>query len=343
MLNKWYSYFFFIILSISMLACGGKQEEPEQSTAKQRPGMKINPVIDGLSVKIAQNPQDAGLYYQRANAYYNEDGYDEAIQDLQTAIGIDSLQADYYHLLSDVYMDYFNSRLAMRTMEKAVELFPKNIPTLLKYSEFQLILKKYDESMRTIDRVLKIDPQNSEAYFMFGMNFSELGDTARAINSFQESVSFNPDLVDAWIKLGQLYNEQGSPLAGKFFDNAVRVAPNNIEALHAKADYLTDQNELSEAISTFREITVLAPQYEDAYFNMGLLYLDMDSIQKGYDHLDLALKTSPTFIRAYYFRGIAAEMLGDKEGAKKDYEQALRMAPDYERAQQALQNLQLNQ
>ncbi|MCH2082232.1 MAG: tetratricopeptide repeat protein [Saprospiraceae bacterium] len=339
MQNKFWTLLIVALFTIFSFSCGGEQAKEEEKRPI-KPTMNINPVIDGLNVKIVQNPQDAGLYYQRANVYYENDGYDEAIQDLQIAIGIDSLQADYYHLLADVYLDYFNSRLALKTMEMAADLFPERIPTLLKYSEFQHILRKHDESMKTIDQVLKLDPQNAEAYFMFGVNFSELGDTSRAINSFQEAVSINPELVDAWIKLGQLYNQMNNPLASKFFDNAIRVSPNNIEALHAKAGYQSNEGDLNAAVETFRKITEIAPQYEDAYFNMGLLYLDLDSIQKGYDHLNIAIKTSPTFIRAYYFRGVAAEMLGDKEGAKKDYEQALRMAPDYERAQQALQNLQ---
>ena len=340
MFNKFLIISGITFLSMAFIACQG--EPKEQSTQEQAstPRMKVNPLIDGLSVKISEDPQNASLYFQRAEAYYDNDGYDEAIQDLQTAIQIDSLQAGFYHLLADVYMDYFNSRLALKTMELAQERFPKRIGTLLKLSEFQHILKKHDESMKTIDQVLKLDPQNAEAYFMFGINFRDLGDTTRAINSFQEAVSIDPELLDAWISLGNLYHGINSPLAGKFYDNAIRVAPGSIEALHAKADYLTDQEDLNGALGIYREITTLAPQYEDAYFNMGLLYLDMDSIQKGYDHLDLAIKTSPTFIRAYYFRGVASEMMGNVEAAKQDYQQALRMAPDYERAQQALQALQ---
>ena len=193
--------------------------------------------------------------------------------------------------------------------------------------------------MKAIDRVLKIDPQNAEAYFMFGMNFEERQDTVRAINSYQKAVELDANIVDGWINLGQLYAGLGDPLALRYFDNATRVAPNNITALHAKADYLTATNDLEGAIELYRKIITVDPQYDEAYFNSGLLYLDMDSVAQAEKQFDLTVKTSPTHIRAYYFRGLSREMQGKAAEAKTDYEQALRMAPDYEQAQERLDGL----
>ena len=73
----------------------------------------------------------------------------------------------------------------------------------------------------TIDNILKLDPQNAEAYFMFGMNFKEQEDLERSINSFQTAVEFDPDLVDAWINLGALHAQLGNEIAIKYFDNAI--------------------------------------------------------------------------------------------------------------------------
>lgn len=334
---------YFLLIAIGTFffaACGDSQPQTTDTPATERTaGSTGNPAIDGLSQKIQAKPNDPELYYARSLAFYENEGYDEAIMDAQKAIQLDTLKPDYFHHLADVYLDYFKSRLALNTMEEAARRFPDRIPTLLKLSEFQLILNKNEESMKTIDRILKLDPQNSEAFFMFGMNFKETGDTNRAINSFQEAVSYNPDLVDAWINLGQLYSAQGNQLARTFYDNAIEVAPNSIEALHAKAEYLSDQEQLDEAIAIYKQINVLDPQFEAAYFNTGLLYLDLDSIPQAYNAFDVALKVSPTFIMAYYYRGVAAEMQGRLKQAKSDYEQALRMAPNYDKAQEGVARL----
>ncbi|HMQ49368.1 MAG TPA: tetratricopeptide repeat protein [Saprospiraceae bacterium] len=299
-----------------------------------------DPAIDALSVQIAENPNNPALYAERARLFYENDGYDEALLDLDKALLLDSTNVDYLHLKADVYLDYFRSRQALMVMEKAAELFPDRIPTLLKLSEFQMILKQNTESMKTIDRVLQIDPQNAEAYFMFGMNFKETGDTIRSINSFQKAVELDADMVDAWILLGQLYHIRGdNKLALSYLDNAIRVAPDYVDAWHAKADYYSDLGQLQAAIDTYSELQRIAPQYKEAYFNSGLIYLDLDSLAAAKKQFDIAVKISPTYIQAYFYRGLTAEMLGDRAAAKVDYEQALRLAPSYTNAQEGLERV----
>ena len=327
--------FLLVLFGIFFSSCQG-EEKPSES----QPVMTGDPSIDALSAQISQDPQNAELYAMRGELFYEQDLYDQAISDAQKAISLDSMQADYYHLLANVYLDYPpRSRQALQTMELAAERFPNRIPTLLKLSEFQLILTKHEDSMRTIDQILRMDPQNAGAFFMFGLNFKELGDTVRAINSFKKSVEIEPEQFDAWVNLGQLYAGLGDPIAESYFDNAIETDPENPLTWHAKADYLSDQNDLNGALDMYRKINVLDPQYEEAYYNAGLLYLDLDSIPQAYQQFDLAINIFPLHIRAYYYRGLSAEAMGNVDQAKADYEQALRLAPDYEYPQEGLRRL----
>ncbi len=327
-----------LLLLLSFGSCGNSSTDNNtEETAMNAPTGQ--PDIDGLTKEIVEDPYNAELYARRGVLFYNKQGYDEAIRDLQHAIQLDSTKAAYYHDLADVNLDYFRSRQALAIMEDAATRFPENIPTLLKLSEYQLILKQYEESMRTIDQILKIDPQNAEAYFMFGMNFEEQGDTVRAINSYQKAVEFDSKIIDGWINLGQLYSAIGDPLAERYLDNAVRIDPRNVYALHAKAEYLADQDNLQGAIDTYRDLITVDQQYESAYFNSGLIYMDMDSIARAEEEFSRLLQVSPTEVRAYYYRGLAREMQGNIPAAIADYEQALKMVPNYERARQALQRV----
>ena len=330
--------FIAVALVVSLVSCGGGSGDQHTNT-KAEIGQTGNPAIDGLTQAIAANQNSPELYVQRGDAFYENRGYDEAIRDYTRAIQLDTLQPVYYHKLADAYLDYFKSRQALEILKTAADRFPEHIPTLLKLSEYHLILTQYEESMKAINRVLQVDPQNAEAYFMFGMNFEERKDTVRAINSYQKAVELDANIIDGWINLGQLYAGLGDPLALRYFDNATRVAPRDINALHAKADYLTTTNDLSGAVALYRQIVAVDPQYDEAYFNSGLLYLDLDSLSKAEQQFDLTVKTSPTHIRAYYFRGLSRELQGKTAEAITDYEQALRMAPDYEDAQNRLDEL----
>jgi len=327
----------FILLQVLLMASLSCEQQNESTPAGSAGEQGA---IARLTAAIAENPQDTSLYLSRAQAYYEQNGFDQAIEDLTTVLQRDSANITALHTLADVYMDYYKSRLALETMQRAAELHPDRILTLLKLSEFQLILQQYDESMATLDEIMKKDPQNAEAYFMFGMNFKDMGDTARAINSFQTAVEQDPDLIDGWMILGQLHADLGNDIAERYFDSAIEIAPQNVEVLHAKAFYLQEQNDLQGSLDLFRRIIQIDPQYEDAYYNAGLLYLDMDSIKRAQNQFNTALEVAPLHIRAYYHRGVANELLGKYEEAKADYEQALRLAPDYEGPKEGLQRLQ---
>jgi len=328
-----------IISSLFFITCQNMAETNEQTTTTNIESTTGNPAIDGLSVAINAKPNDPSLYAKRAAIFYQNGGYDEAISDLQKALSMDSTNVDYLHLLADVYLDYYQSYPAINTMIKAATLYPTRIPTLLKLSEFQLILKQYDQSIKTINEILKLEQLNAEAYFMLGLNFKEQGNIDRAMGSFQTAVENNPDLVDAWINLGQLHAEKGSNLAKYYFENAVKVAPNNITALHAKAEFLHFSDDQQGAIETYRQINSIDPDYSESLFNTGIIYLEMDSLAQAKQHFTMAVVTSPTYIIAYYYRGLVSEMEGNIAGAKKDYQTALNFNPAFERAQEALERL----
>lgn len=327
-----------IVFLATLMACGGDNSQ-NNGNASDVNAPTGNPDIDGLTREMAENPDDPALYATRGKLFYEKKGYDEAIRDLTRAIELDSTRPEYYHLLADAHLDYFQSRPALDIMKDAAGRFPNNIPTLLKLSEYQFILKQYKESMKTIDQVLRQDPQNAEAYFMFGMNFEEQGDTVRAINSYQKSVELDAQIIDGWINLGQLYAERGDPLAEQYFENAVNIDPQHVIALHAQADYFSNQGRLQEAVDTYRKIVLIDQQYDPAHFNAGLIYLDMDSIARAEELFDITIEVSPRHIRAYYYRGLAREMQGKNQAALRDYQQALDMAPDYERALEGVERL----
>lgn len=298
-----------------------------------------DPIIAELNSKINSNPDNSSLLYERGKYLYEKESYDEAINDLVKAIAIDSLKPEYYHMLSEVELDYYKSRAALNTMELAADRFPTRIPTLLKLCEIQYILTKHEESIATVNRVLAVDPQNADAYLMLGFNFRDMGDTIRAINSYQTAVEIEPEMTDAWIMLGQLHEQKEDPKALIYFDNAIRTNPKSIEAKHSKAYYLQNHDAVPEAIELYRSIIIDEPDYPDAYLNAGILYLEIDSLDNAYEHFNLLTRVKPESAMAYYYRGMTSQRKNDLEKARSDYNTAMILDSNLKRAKQALDAL----
>ncbi len=316
-----------------------------KNDAKPEPpkfGKTGNPQIDALTEQIFKDPKNPNLYFKRAQLFYKEGaqgGYDVAIEDMKYALSLDSANINFHHFLADVYMDYAQSRLAISTMERAAAIAPSDIPTLLKLSETYLITKQYNTALVTLDKVLKQDSQNSDAYFLLGMVFKEQNDETRAINAFQKSVDLNSDNKDAFIELGKLFTNKGNPLALKYFDNALLIDSLDFNAMMAKAFYFQTKNQINDAIAVYKKILAHDPRYEFALFNLGLMYLDKDSLDQANAHFNIVIKEAPTFYKAYYYRGFIAEKRGDKAEALKNYRQSLEFNSNYDKALEGVKRL----
>jgi tetratricopeptide (TPR) repeat protein len=332
-----FKYFVFLIFICSIVACN--ETAPKQVEENSSNNSPANLQLEKINKAIAKDGDDASLYQERAKIYFQNEALDEAVSDMNKALQIDSLNGDYYGELADIYMYYYKSRLAVKTMDKAVRVLPENIDLLLKKAEIELTLKMNDVSLESLSEALKKDPQNAKAYFLSGLNFREKGNLDGAISLFQKAVDNDPDLIDAWIILGDLHDRKDDPIALKYFETAMDVDPNNIQALHSLAFYWQNHGKIIEAIEIYKKINVLDPSYAEAYFNTGILYLEIDSFAQAYQHFNIAVNNSPTLAIAYFYRGLSSEKMNNYDGAENDYNQALKFDPKLEPAIQALENL----
>ena len=321
------------LLLLLLLACG---TEPGEAPAPESPD---DPGLARLTAAIRADSTDATLYGQRASMYNDLQNYDYAINDLVRAIELDSTNIDYHYHLADVYLDYYRSRLALRTLERAVALDPDRLETRLRIAEAQLILKQYDDAIASLNQAVRIDPRNPEAYYLLSQVFVETGDTVRAVNSAEEATQIDPDMIDAYLLLGELHAARGDAGAERYFDAAVDINPEDVIAIHARADYYREQGDLERAIREYQRASTVDRQYVAGNFNAGLLLLERDSLQRAYNEFNITIANDPIHIRAFFYRGYASEQMGNLDAARRDYETALRMAPDFTLAQEGLQRL----
>ncbi len=303
---------------------------------------QIDPELAALNISLEKNPDNDSLLYRRAGVFYKLDGYDEALKDLTRAIQLDSVQPAYYHLMADVLLDYArpnDSRRAISVLQLAASKFPDNIYTLLKLSEFQLIVKQHGDALITLDKILQRDPQNAEAFYMAGRVALDKGDTTAAIASLQKSVKLDATNDNAWMFLGRIFTNRNNPLALQYFDNVLRLDSTNLEAREFKGVFYKRRGEFEKAFGVYRNIIAQNPDYSNAWFDMATIYLELDSLPKAYDHFNIAVKTDPLFVKAYYYRGLCAELQGNTDAALADYRQANGMSPEFREAKEALERL----
>ena len=315
---------------MAIISCGGEEKK------SKGPVSTGDNLVDQLTQQITDAPNNAELLFQRATVLHEKEEYEASIRDLEKAMSIDSLKPKYYHLLSDNYMDYFKSRKSLDVMEKAGRLFNERIPTLLKLSETQMLLSQHENSVFTVNEILRLDPQNNEAYFMLGMNFRAMGQLDKAINSFQTAVENDPEMVDAWLILGELHERNGTGNPMKYYENALTVSPDNPQVMHSMAFHLQNSGDIPGAIKLYKEISSKNRQYTDAYINAGILYIEQDSLEQAFEQMNILAGVQPENPFAYYYRGVIHKAYGNYESAEIDLQNAINLQPLFTQAKEEL-------
>lgn len=320
-----------------LFACNNNSDKPQN-----KPGENQDPELAALDALLAKDPKNDSLLYLRAGVYYKLEGYDEALSDLEKALAIDSNHVAYYHLMADVMLDYArpnDSKRAIEVLEAASAKFPTSIHTLLKLSEFNLIVRRHNQALAAVDKVFRQNPQHPEGYFMTGRIALDMGDTTRAIKSLQRAVQLDATNIDAWMFLGKIMTNRNDPVAIQYFDNVLRLDSTDLEAREYKGILYKRRGEFEKAFQVYRDIIVRNPDYANAYFDMGLIYLEQDSLQKAFDNFNIAVQVDQLFVKAYFYRGLSAELQGNLDAAKLDYEQANKMSPAWNEPKEALERL----
>jgi tetratricopeptide (TPR) repeat protein len=339
-------YLLFILINILLITSSSclrtndvDAEQGPDSLAKKD---SINPQISALSNKIKKDPSNPDNYFIRSNVFVQLNNLPAAFKDISQAIALDSTNLKYYFAIADVYLNGGSADGAIDAFRTIIRLDPKNVDAIVKLSKVYFYKKDYKNSLNELTKVQELDENNSEPFFIMGMNFKEMGDTARALASFQKAIQVKPDFYDAYMQLALLSSRNAGSQAPKYFDNAIRLDSFSSEAYYGKGKFYQDHDELEKAKTTYMKLIAVDPQYENAYFNLGFIYIKQDSIDKAYRMFDYAIKVKPTYAEAYYYRGLCSLEKENTAQAAADFRQAITLKPKYEAAEKELAALTQN-
>ena len=309
-----------LIAGMAMSACGDGNESKSAEQSEESEIVQIN-------ARISAEPENAEALIARANYHYSNQNYTDATFDVAAAMKLDSINEEYHHLLADIYMDSYKSQLALRTLERAVRLFPESIETNLKIAELQIVLRQYAQASASLRNVMEISPQNIDALQLLGILFKEQGDIEQARQSFQRVVDLDGDNHEAWTMLGNLMDIQGDPLALQCFENAIDIDSTYAQGWHSKAFYLQNHGDVEQAIEIYHKIQRMDSSYTDAYLNAGILYLDLSEFGSAEQEFLNLSKLAPRNPLGPYYLGVSYEERGDYQTALGYFNQAAAIAP----------------
>lgn len=334
MKSNWTKYFPIILGILLFVSCTDNKKNAEQN-----PFFNSDPALKEVTASIAKSPNDAALYFSRGKMLHKLRQDSLAISDFKMASSLDTNNAVYYSAVGDILFENKDLDGSVEWLQKAINKNPTDPKAHLKIAKLFLYMKAHPKAFEQINIVLRKDVYNPEAYFLKGMIYKDMNDTGRAISSFQTVLQIAPDYKEAVVQLGLLYSAKNDSLAMKYLDNAYKMDSSDVFPIYARGVYYQNHKDFDKAKSEFRKCIVKNTHFVDAYFNMGYILMQQDSIQKSFSFYDLAVKLQPDNPTGYYDRGVCYEMLNKVPEAVNDYKTAAKLDTGYASPKAALKRL----
>jgi tetratricopeptide (TPR) repeat protein len=332
---SWIKYTFLVAGVLFLFNCkNGPKGERETDPIFQQ-----DPTLKEITERIYKSPGDGALYFDRGNILHKMQHDSLAIKDFKKATTLDTNNAQYYSAVGDVMFEHKDISGSIPWVEKAIAKNPTDRKAHLKIAKLFLYLKEYGKAFSEINIVLRKNVYDPEAYFLKAIIYKDMKDTAKAISTLQTAVQVAPDFRDAMVQLGIIYSGKKDPIALKYLQNAYRLDTNDVLPLYAQGVFYQEQKDYAKAKEMYHKCIVHDRTYTDAYFNMGYILMQEDSVEKSYRQYDLVTKLDPLNPAAYYNRGLCNEMMDSVKKAIADYRQAVSLDPKYQSPIDALKRL----
>jgi len=216
----------------------------------------------------------AGLLYTFSKAALFNNKLSLALEAAKKAVELDSTQADYFDLLSDIYNLGKQKDSSIIVLEKATELFPTNQNFYYKLAR----LYQDDRPLKAIEMYEKIlsliGPEWNVLFRLVELN-NKLENIDGVISALERLLEIDPSnyqlkksLIENLILAGR------SADALNLVDELLELFPSDLELIQKKAQILLSQNKWEDAYNALHNVLADKKINLDAKLQIGYLFFE---------------------------------------------------------------------
>lgn len=275
---------------------------------------------------IKMNPDNATLYINRGNVYYDQRNFPLADKDFQRVTELEPGEPVGYIGLARTSIAKKDYPAAISSLDHAVRLDSENARSYAFRAEAYLGQQKWNEAVDDIIKALSLNGDAKAHYLMIN-----IPDEALSLMKARLQIQANKDSNDAawYYYIGQLSQKKNRHrYAIKFYTQANERDANSL-FLERIADCYFDLGDYAQALVYVDKALAIKPDDEDLFLLKGNIYNEMGNQPAAIEQLDKYIKMTPEFFYGYYRRGWLRDEQDDREGAIDDYTMAITLEPSY--------------
>ena len=173
--------------------------------------------------------------------------------------------------------------------------------------------------------------QEALSYYNKGNTLKNLERYDKALSFYDKAIKLKPNFVEAHYNKGNtLKNLERYDDALSCYDQVIKLKPDYFEAYNNKAFALYNLKRYDDALFCYDQVIKLKPDFVEAYNNKALTFYDLKRYDDALSCYDQAIKLKPDHAEAYNNKGNIFFYLKRYDDALHCYDQAIKLKPDYE-------------
>ena len=217
---------------------------------------------------------------------------------------------------------------AERAYEEVVAAQPRHVKALNFLAVLALESRRMDRALQMTARALEADPHNAGTHLLHGHALAELHRYAEAVASYDQAITFKPDLVEAYFHRGNVLAELGlhAPAVASY-DKAIELRPDQPEVHNARGLSLYELKLYEAALASHDSAIAIKPEYAEAHLSRGNALHQLRRSADALGSFNRAISHREDYALAYSNRGNVLSELEQFEAALASYDRAVSLDP----------------
>lgn len=261
---------------------------------------KTDPKVPS-ELKVPKNKAQYIKLVRKGESLHNSRRYVDALQYLTTAWKYDASSPTLLTRVADCLFKIGRKSAAMNLLTHALESAPNDAGIASVLGNAALEMDFFELSQKFHQHYINLKPNDPVGYNNYASALRENGQYDEAIAFLQDILPVFPTSEILWNTLGSIVSfRDGMASAIVFYEECLKINPNNYQALNNVAPAYASINDFKKAEETIRKAIKLDPATTGPHMFLSSLLLNDKRLKEGweeYQYRNLKGRVKPTIQR----------------------------------------------
>jgi len=230
-----------------------------------------------------------------AVAHYKTRGARETIAQLRAVIEESPGFVLVYRHMATIYKETGQVEKAIEILEYGLKKNPGNTDLMSNLGIMLAEAQQPDKAIELLNICIEKNPFDPENFNFLGVAYYKKGNAAKAVENYRKALELDNNYASVFNNIGSLYlavylgnkkkDEGVYRLAMENFNRALEIDPRLFAAYNGRGAAYQFKNQGKKAIADWEKAIEINPDYIDAYFNIGISYLQLGDKAAALKHL----------------------------------------------------------